>query len=360
MKALRHGIVATAREWGWPHSGWAVLVGSLAVFNMGELLFFPDDLSLRAAWLYNVLQFGFPFVFAIRVADHAVAQGSPRNLTYALAVLLVIAAGVWVFGPLLVPLLGGNARWSLRDDVGLVTTRLLPFAMGTYAYMHWRREREARHRLAVAEVERARQAQLVQTSRLLALQARIEPQFLFDALGRVRDALDRSVDVAEQRLADLITLLRSLQPATDATASSLGREFALVHAFGRAADLPALQPENFALDADDVCRGARFAPLVLLPVLRCLAEAAPGARWRATATLAGDRLQVVVRPALDVPSAVAALQALDPRELRERLTTVHGADADLSVSAEPLPALRLLVPFDPAHEHEHEPARPDR
>ena len=146
--------------------------------------------------------------------------------------------------------------------------------MGTYAYMHWRREREARHRLTVAEVDRARQAQLVQTSKLLALQARIEPQFLFDALGRVRDALDRSVDVAEQRLADLITLLRSLQPATDATASSLGREFALVHAFGRAADLPADRSAPFSAAFSAVFSAVRSGALWAWPSAWALSASA--------------------------------------------------------------------------------------
>jgi Histidine kinase len=348
-------FAATLREWGWRHTAIGLLVGSLALFNMGGALFFPPGFAWTRSWIYNVFEFGLPYVFAVRVADRAVADGVSRLAAYGVAVVGVIGLGVWVVGPLMLPLIGGAPEWGPTQDIKLACGLLLPFSIATAAYAEWRRAQETLARVQAAEVGRARQEQLVQSARLLALQARVEPQFLFDALQRVRALVDQSAAAAERLLGDLIALLRAMQPAAGATASTVGREFALVEAYARASEAPALQSPRLLLEALDDAAGARFAPLVLLPALRRLVGDAPEARWQVGAMRAGERLRLVIAPSADLTSANTALLSFETRLLQDRLVAVHGADARLALQHVPTPALHIDVAYAPAHD-----PRPDR
>ena len=333
------------REWSWRHTGLGLLVGTLALSNMGGFLAFPEGFPWLRSWLYNVVQFGFPTILALRVADRAVADGASRVLSYGLAVVVVLALGVWLIGPLLSPLIGGDPEWDTRQDVMLFCRLLLPYALAAVAYAHWRRERDTLARLQAAEVERAQQAQLVESARLLTLQARVEPQFLFDTLQRVRALIDASADAAQTRLDDLIALLRAMQPAAGATASTVAREFALVRAYGRASEAGALSPPRLALDSTDDVADAKLAPLVLLPALRRLAGDAPDAAWQVRAERLGERLHLVISPRAALQRARTALQLFDGAAARARLAAVHGEETALAVDLAEPPSLHISAPL---------------
>jgi Histidine kinase len=343
------------REWGWAHTGIGLLLGSLALFNMGQLVFYSGSFNFPRAWLYNVIEFGLPGVLWMRVADRAAAAGVPRVPAYGAAVLLVITMGVWVIGPLMFPLIGGEADWTARNDIMLSFSLLLPATLGTVAYAHWRRGSETLQRVQAAEVARAREDQLLQSARLLALQARVEPQFLFDTLQRVRDEINTVPIAAEQRLADLSALLRAMQPAVGATASTVEREWGLVQAYARAADAPALQPPRLSFQAEALAAQARLAPLLLLPALRQLVGDAPAGQWRVQAGVQQQRLHITVSAAAPDWTTRVALQSLDTAALQGRLHAVHGIDARLSLADEATSSILIDLPL--AHD---EPTRADR
>lgn len=355
MKQPTAWFTATLREWSWRHTAIGLLVGSLALFNMGNALFFGADFPWLRSWVYNIFEFGLPYVFALRVADRAVADGVPRLAAYGIAVNGVIVLGVWVIGPLMFPLIGGDPDWGLRQDIMLACGLVLPFSIATFAYAQWRRAQDTLARVQAAEVGRARQEQLVQAARLLTLQARVEPQFLFDALQRVRTLIDGSADAAERLLGDLIALLRAMQPAAGATASTLAREFALVEAYARASESPSLQPPRLSMEAEGDATDARFAPLVLLPALRRLVGDAPDSQWQVGAMHVDGHLRLVVAPSADLTSANTALLSFDVKPLHERLVAVHGPEARLAVQSVPTPALYIETPFVSTHD-----PRPDR
>jgi Histidine kinase len=355
----RAWLVETLREWGWRHTGLGLLVGTLALSNMGNFLFFGPDFPWVRSWVYNIFEFGFPYVFALRVADRAVADGASRWLTYGAVAVGVVAAGVWIIGPLLYPVLGGDPNWGPANDWVLFCTLLLPYSIATVAYAHWRRGQETLERVQAAEMVRARQEQLVQSSRLLTLQARVEPQFLFDTLQRVRELIGSSAQAAERLLTDLIALLRAMQPQSGATASTVDREFALVEAYGRASESRALLPPALTLATAGDASHARFAPLVLLPTLRRLAGDAPQACWQVGALRQADRLRMAIAPTASLDHARMALQAFDAAALRARLAAVHGPDAALAVDLDiKATALRIDIPFQP-QDDPHDPS-PDR
>jgi Histidine kinase len=357
----RAWFIETLREWGWRHTGLGLLVGTLALSNMGGFLSFGPDFPWLRSWVYNIFELGFPYVFALRVADRAVADGAPRWLTYGVVAVGVVATGVWVIGPLLYPILGGDPEWGSANDWVLFCTLLLPYSIATVAYAHWRRGQDTLERVQAAEMARARQEQLVQSSRLLTLQARVEPQFLFDTLQRVRELIGSSAQAAERLLTDLIALLRAMQPQAGATASTVEREFALVEAYGRASESRALLPPALMLAAAEPAPRARFAPLVLLPTLRRLAGDAPDARWQVGALRQGERLRVAITPTATLDHARLALQTFDARAFCERMTAVHGPGAALAVDAAgPAPALHIDMPFQPRDDNTTHDPSPDR
>jgi Histidine kinase len=345
----------TLREWSWSHTAIGLLLGSLALFNMGALLFYSGEFNVFRAWVYNVLEFGMPGVLAMRMADRAAADGVPRVLAYGVGLVGVIVLGIWVIGPLLFPLIGGEADWNSRNDVMLAFSLLLPLSLCTVAYAHWRRGSETLQRVQGAEVARAREEQLLQSARLLALQARVEPQLLFDTLQRVRDGISTSAEAAEHLLADLSALLRALQPAVGATASTVERELSLVQAYARVANAAALLPPRLQMHAEPSAATAPLVPMVLLPALRSLVGDAPAGAWRVHASTAGARLRIRISPSAPDWTTQVAMNSLSLAALQGRAHAVHGSDARLQVQMGDHPSVLIDLPLP-----DDEPTRPDR
>jgi len=369
---LREHVRATAAEWDGRHMLWAAALGWLAMFDMGGLLIWGHDLpQVMRAWLYNALQFGVPYVFLVRLSERAIAAGLVTPRVFLGVTLLVPPLGTWVGGPLLHPLFGGGEGWTRIDDLDLCASRLLTFAFASLLYLRWREQQALLAELGRAALERERVQQEVQTARLLALQARVDPEFLFATLGRVRRRIKEPGPAAEHLLGHLIALLRALQPGADLRASTLGRELQLLRAFGRAAEIEALQAGRIDYEVAPRLDGARLAPLVLLPLLRGLAAAVPSQRWALAAQERDGRLVLALRARVPVGAGTAAaLGAAEFGALRERLVVTHGASARLDLVGAPDLGLRIDVPLqlaaapaageDPREEDEDQDPRPDR
>ena len=369
MNTLRELIEATAREWSWRHVAWAVLIGWFSTFDMGAMLFWLHDTpQLVRAWSYNALQFGVPYVFLLRLTDRAIERAVATPHAFVSLALFVPPFGTWIAGPLLHPLFGGGEGWTRLDDLDLCLSRILTISLATLLYVKWREQQQTLAQLSQAALTRERVQQEVQTARLLALQARVDPEFLFATLGRVRTRIKDPGPAAEHLLGHLIALLRAMQPGDNLHASTLGRELQLLRAFGRTAEIESLRPGQLELDVDETLHGALLAPLVLLPLLRQLAAAAPDQRWRLTAAAFEGRLRVLLRAGAPVdPGTGSALAQLDRRTLLERLVATHGTSAGIELVPGTLPSLRIDLPLShtaatppPTPKEPHEDTRPDR
>jgi hypothetical protein len=351
---------AAVARWRWRHLAWSLAAATLFAINVGQI---PDALDAAWAfvWVYNVPQFGLPFVFALLVADAAIDDGMPPIAAYGSAVLVVALVGVFVLGPLLfepmnalfAPLGVTSPTQDGQDlpvdfDVRLFAMRLLPMLLVTTGYAQYRGEQRTVQRLRAGEVERAEASRRVQSAKLLALQARFEPQLVFDALRQVRDRIAVSGSAAEPLLADLITLLRAAQRGASSPVSTVRREFELARAHARVSQAVSSSPLRLVLpDGDDIPPNARLAALWLLPTLRRLAASAPGAGWTVRARAADGRLGLDLE-ATDVDAAGrAAIAALDPAPLQTPLRALHGDDVSLVLDVDaPAPvALRVDLPL---------------
>ena len=157
----------------------------------------------------------------------------------------------------------------------------------------------------VAELERGRVQRVVMEARLKVIQARVEPELLFEVLADVQRLYASAPQQAEALLDDLIVYLRAALPQMRGNASSLGREAALAQAFlkvtqrGRGGSIACVN--RIAPELDDL----PFPPMVLLPLVHAAADAcAPRLVLDATAHPGDDPTHATVSVTVTVPSGV--------------------------------------------------------
>lgn len=345
------------RTWRWAHTATAVLLGALTLFAMGFPFNFVDGPQPIAVSLtYNVLQFGFPMVLAVRTADAAVAAGRGAGWAYGLAVLAVSLLGTFPIARALWPVLGVAEGWGLGNDVWLLLNVMLWHGLGVAVYAGWRRRQRLQLRFIEAERRAASRRRELASARLLALQARVEPTVLFDALQRLQQLQApgrESPEAADALLQHLISLLRLMHARDGALASTVARERDLVQAFARVSEVPALLPPRLVWSLPDALGDAAVAPLWLTDLLRAWAVAAHDARLSAdlqvalmeeapAAPGAGSSGSGVLRlsirlagddaaPARRWAAAQAVAATLDRSGWHERLQAVHGPEARLEL-----------------------------
>lgn len=346
MKALREALLHSLRHWRW-----AVFIGAANLFSNG-IPFMNSGLEVNtlSALAYNVLEFGFPLLLALHLADRAVDQGRVGVLpAYGLAVLTTTVCGVWVIGPLLAPLLGKVDWWNWMADIGLAGTSSVWLGLGVAVYAQQRLQRRARVRLREAQSTHAQAQRELAAARLLALQARVDPALLFERLQTVDVELEQVPMRARARLDALIDWLRALQPHADARVSTLGRECQAVAAYARMTSADARHTERLHLQIDGRLAEHPLAPQLLLPLARGLLNEA-GTLWSLRADGLPDQgLQLRIEAlGPDLERAARAVAALDLDGLRRDLQAVHGRAARLTIDSEPLPRLTLTLPPWPA------------
>ncbi len=326
-------LVEAVRAFGWRQAALAVAAGSITLYGMGAVFSFGPNVNLPRAWVYNVLQFGLPLVLGLTMACKAVEDGRAASVWFGGVVLVTGFSGVWVVGKALSPLLGGEAFWAPESDVYLVFSVFPTLALLALAVFHWHSAHLARQRWGEVQLQAANDQRTTHARRLLSLQARVEPAFLFSTLGRVRQKIQVGSEratahpnfEAEALLSDLIALLRAMQPHTDAAVSTLGREVEIAQRFARVDD--ALDWQGLSWQVPPETLAAEIAPSFLLPLLRewlgtlpAGASAQVAAAWQEHS---GLRLELTCAAPHERASASALAQWLAPLE------AVHGGAASI-------------------------------
>jgi hypothetical protein len=325
------------RQFNWRHVllAFALHFVRQALGPLGGMFLLPADPGdgwqpftqfLDGSWLLSSV----PIVYCVLVADKAYDDGVAPVRAYSAAVLAFSTAG-----PFLEWLLAGH--FDLRKEsttvmLWYVLALLFQGGLGTSIYAYWRVTQRSTRRARAAEADRLHNEQRVQTARLLALQARVEPQMLFDALGRVAALHVRAPEAADALLADLIALLRAMQPSHTADTSTVEREFALVEAWirvNRDGDGPG---SRIRLQRGPESEALGIAPMLVLPLVKAvLASPDAGAQeWVLSARAEGPRLVVSLRASADVDVAgLSCSPELDA--LRDRMARLFGRSGGLSV-----------------------------
>jgi hypothetical protein len=335
---------------GWRHVGVGLTLQVLRhVFGpLGGTFFLPVEVQ-GVDFLSSLLDGsrvlgGISIVFCVLVADEAFDDGVPPLRAYGLAVIAMSA-----FVPVAEWFLAGLMGWQRFEALGMAwwaQAMLFQGSLGMSIYAYWRVTQRTMHRAQAVETERVRNEQRVQTAKLLALQSRVEPQMLFDALGRVADLHVGEPHAADALLADLIALLRAMQPGGKADNSTVEREFALVEAWLRVTGSAAHAAARVQLRITPDALSVGIAPMLVLPLVRAVL-AVPRAtqlEWGLSAHVAGNRLVLTLQSTADADAEAAGLLAgIDLTPLRDRLARLFGRSARLALSLQP-PMLTLDLP----------------
>jgi hypothetical protein len=278
-----------------------------------------------------------------RVAYHVVVIGS--------CVLLGIAVGnalVNGFHPLYY-----LARTS-------VLAPLVPFALFMAMFMFMvlmaSERRIDSETLAARQSEQiAAAAQLLAEARLRALQAQIEPHFLYNTLANVLGLIDTQPAQARHMLERFIDFLRASLTASRAEHATVGAELDLAAAYLDVLAVRLGPRLRYRIEAADAARAIRIAPMLLQPivenaVMHGLEPKIEGGEivLRAHA----DARQLVVEVAdsgaglSDKPARPGGGHGL--ANLRARLRSLYGAGAQVQL-LENQPCgmtVRVLLPLD--------------
>ncbi|HZF80930.1 MAG TPA: histidine kinase [Rubrivivax sp.] len=181
-------------------------------------------------------------------------------------------------------------------------------------------QRQAAIQLATAQDRGRLVREQLASARLLAIQARVDPQLLFDMLAAVKRFYEEDVTRAERLLDDLSAFLRSALPRLRSARSTLQVEFDLARSYVRLLRDAGAASIELQIDLPPELASAGFPAGVLLPLL-----AGPAAEPRRIALHAAAKGAALCVCVCDSSAALA--QTLE--QLRGSLSSLYGERFDL-------------------------------
>jgi len=350
------GRFAALRDIGWPQIRAAILLG-LMITAWNGIVFLnpildiarsmPSGLILLQSLIANQIR-AFCLIAAIVIADRAVDQGARRRHAYVLAALVGCLVGFVVSEPFdlawrmyVMPdhwpadwtwLHGTPAHfyWPLFH-----LTQWLP-AGGAVVFLYADRRAALRtaQLLHAAELDRIRRSRITLESRLQAMQARVEPQFLFNTLAQVERLYGLDPPLAARMLDDLIAYLRAAMPLMRDTSSTVAREVELVRAYLDIVRLRLGECLVVRIEVPVEVAPMRMPPMMLLPlidhvVVRGLEPSRTGGAISVRAAVDSGRLRLTI-----ADSGAGFVPDVDGdaiAEIRARLEALYQGKASLDL-----------------------------
>lgn len=332
-----------------------------------------DDLLLAAAAVGATTALFLPGVWlvAVRVSPELLLFSLLQPASYAIVLMVQIGAlrladwhwpGCSVFAQFCIATVAGMAISALvvplpdplAARMGLLVEGANTLLLGLWtavliaAFLAWSREAWARHAASVQRLRRVQRAQLAARRELVdaqlrAMQARIDPEQLFAALGAIEQLYARDAERADALFDALVLYLRAAVPRLDGTASTLGHELELAAACVRMHGLCAGRDIELDVNVHAALRARAFPPGVLLPLLGGALTAEAGAGRLAVSARPGPADALLLTLALPQAPGPARLQ-----QAGDALGPLHGTAA-LRCEAGPqgLALLHLELPHGP-------------
>ena len=190
--------------------------------------------------------------------------------------------------------------------------------------------RRSRTQLEFEQAQRRRGSleHQVLESKLAAMQAQVEPRFLFDTLVDIEALYERDPHGAAANLDRLITYLRAALPRLRESGSTVEAELDLVRAYLEVVTALHGGRPQLTISVDDACRQGRFYPMLLLPLIQRAVRHPSGALPE---TISIDVRRENRETVVVVRISLAGGCADDPElaRVRERLAGLYGAAAKL-------------------------------
>lgn len=188
-------------------------------------------------------------------------------LSYATLGTAIVTVSMWGFA--YVTGRTGMLQWiGTREQVltSFVISLIISFVLSG---LWTRRAAELRAQVAIAE-ERERTAAAEAAAldaNLRALQAQIEPHFLFNTLANVTSLIHTKPDDAKRMLEDFIAYLRSTLAATREANTTLGSEFAMMQRFLSILQIRMGERLTVQIELPPELSDAAIPPMLLQPLI---------------------------------------------------------------------------------------------
>jgi sensor histidine kinase YesM len=320
---------------------WNFLLGTGFVV-MGAM-FSGQIPSLRVYWIYLVVAnlIGFTIHALYMVGRLLGLEGGARSSGLAVKVVyfsIIPTIGVivgfqislWIFDL-------GFRNWLKSPGwiASVATTSVIISAILSTIFF-WR-EREARAQAAL-EREQLRAERIEREAALAnlrALQAQIEPHFLFNTLANVTSLVDRDPATAKRMLESFIRFLRASLAATRMETTTLGAEAELIAAYLDVLQIRMGSRLRYRIDVPADLAGVAIAPMLLQPVVENairhgLEPKVDGGDLAFTARRNGGDVVIEIR---DTGAGFASTTrgGVGLTNLRDRLRGLYGERAGLGI-----------------------------
>lgn len=279
---------------------------------------------------------------------------SRRALFFSLLPLVGVALGFGAAHLLLGPL-------GVRDGFAWASGRFVGGALLIWALFSLTWWRVSAHQMRLAEAQQQREAERVRAERaeraallaqLRGLQAQIEPHFLFNTLANVVGLIEPQPQQAKAMLERLIDLLRGSLSTSRAAQTTLGQEIEQVRAYLDIMSLRMAGRLRYEIRMPPPLRQSPVPPLLLQPLVENaiphgLEPKVGGGRLTVEATAREARLEIRVEDDGVGFDGARARQGVGLANLRERLATLYGGAAGLTIEdARPGTRVRLWLPAE--------------
>jgi len=263
------------------------------------------------------------------------SRGGPVAAAYYAGVSMVgVVIGFVIFAAIFNP---AALDWLLRPR-WVATMALSGAIISTIiAAIFFAREREA---LALAALERERlrierAEREAALANLRALQAQIEPHFLFNTLANVASLVDADPEQAKRMLDSFNRFLRSSLGATRMERTTLGAEGRLIAAFLDVLQVRMGDRLRYRVDIAPEVAAFELPPMLLQPVVENairhgLEPKVEGGEVAVRAWREGGEVRIEVRDT-GVGFAPTTRGGLGLTNLRDRLRLLHGGRAGLDI-----------------------------
>jgi hypothetical protein len=325
---------------------WSAITLAIFWFPIGQIARNNSWWAILTEIVLDAQIKAFILLIAIVVANRAADEGCPPRKAYVLAAFVGCVLGVIAFqifdqvwsayiltgpAPVQRPWLQGNAKQWFRPIFDL-TNWLLIGSAAVFVYAGRRAALRTAARLRAAELDRIRRSKLALESRLQAMQARVEPQFLFNTLLQIERLYEFDRELAARMLDDLIAYLRAAMPLMRDTSSTVAQEFELARAYLDIVRLRLGERLAVHIQTPAGAEEIRMPPMMLLPlidhaIVRGFASERAGGAISIESAVKAGRLQLTITDsgAGFVPDdGGEALNAI-----RERLTALYGDQGGL-------------------------------
>lgn len=212
-------------------------------------------------------------------------------------------------------------------------------------------ERQAAQATEAAEAESLKR-QVVE-ARMAAMQAQVEPHFLFNTLASIDHLIETDPARASQMQKNLIALLRASMPtmreANDGGVRDLGRELAVIRPYLEILKVRMEERLTTEVDVPDGLLSAEFPPMMIQTLVENaikhgLEPKAEGGHLLVKAEIVHGKLQVTVADTgLGFGKAATAGTGVGLANIRERLQLLYGAKASLTVAENQPGGTRVTV-----------------